>query len=406
MRFLSAALRPILLHLLILGAAYGVAFSHLEMPRGVAEMLPMLPFLVLALTLGVSYTGKRSRLWFLLLAVGLAYSVVYWLLHNEVERPMALYHWIALLTPINLLFFAFQAEQPMWRLRGLYRWLWLMGVVVLLLLVRHLPEIDLGTALQRLMPAELPWPLNSPLPPALQMLFILAAFIALVRYVISGLTLDMGLFTALLACGLAFHHAPHPIALPLFISAAMLALMLGMVRDNYRMAFVDELTDIAGRRALQEWLITLPEQYSIAMVDVDHFKKFNDTYGHDVGDQVLKMVAKQLSKVSGGGLPARYGGEEFTVVFPGKGVAEAQPFAEVLRDAIEKARFTVRRPDRPEKKPKQKQPPPSSEITVSVTVSIGLAEPSEQHATPEAVMKAADEALYRAKRAGRNRVIT
>jgi len=131
-----------------------------------------------------------------------------------------------------------------------------------------------------------------------------------------------------------------------------------------------------------------------------------------VGDQVLRAVAARLGKAKGGGRAFRYGGEEFTIVFPGKGRDEAIPHLEALRAEIEESRFAVRRMGRPRKKPaspgkirkpfaKRKKKSPRR---LSVTVSMGVADRTEKAATPEAVVKAADRALYRAKRAGRNRV--
>ena len=78
------------------------------------------------------------------------------------------------------------------------------------------------------------------------------------------------------------------------------------------------------------------------MCDVDHFKRFNDTYGHDAGDQVLRMVAAKLSQVGGGGRAFRYGGEEFLVVFRGRSAREAEPFVESLRRSIADAGFVLR----------------------------------------------------------------
>src|SRR5258708_12981696 len=78
------------------------------------------------------------------------------------------------------------------------------------------------------------------------------------------------------------------------------------------------------------------------MLDVDHFKKFNDTYGHDSGDHALRMVASKLAHVSGGGRAYRYGGEEFAVVFPGKSLAEAAVAMDKLRRVIEHASFVAR----------------------------------------------------------------
>src|SRR5437879_6962780 len=124
------------------------------------------------------------------------------------------------------------------------------------------------------------------------------------------------------------------------------------------MAYQDGLTGLPGRRAFAEALLRLGGQYSVAMVDVDHFKRFNDTYGHDVGDQVLKMVAARLGGVGGGGASYRYGGEEFAVLFPGKAAAQAEPAMEEVRQRIERSTFTVRGRVRPRARPDKPPPPP------------------------------------------------
>jgi GGDEF domain-containing protein len=179
-----------------------------------------------------------------------------------------------------------------------------------------------------------------------------------------------------------------------------------VLQETYRLAFRDELTALPSRRALNERLKALGRRYAVAMVDVDHFKKFNDAHGHDVGDQVLRMVASRLARVGGGGRSFRYGGEEFTVLFPGKGVGDALPALEALRAEVEAYRMAIRSAGRPRGKRagKRRRSDASDARTVSVTVSIGVAEASEKHDRPEAVIKAADRALYRAKRDGRNRV--
>jgi hypothetical protein len=92
-----------------------------------------------------------------------------------------------------------------------------------------------------------------------------------------------------------------------YVATAALILGASLIETSYVLAYHDELTGIRGRRAFNESLLSLDQQYAIAIVDIDHFKKFNDTYGHDVGDQVLCMVAKRLSQVGWRwtGLPLR-----------------------------------------------------------------------------------------------------
>jgi len=194
-------------------------------------------------------------------------------------------------------------------------------------------------------------------------------------------------------------------ALFFYAGTAGLILIFAVLEHGYDIAFRDELTGLPGRRAFNNVMGQLGGTYAIAMCDVDHFKKFNDAYGHDVGDQVLKMVAAKLSQVGGGGRAFRYGGEEFLVVFRGRSAREAEPFAESLRRSIADAGFVLRAPDRPSRKPrraKATEEPSAGAARVNISISIGIAERSKRHSTPELVLDAADATLYRAKEAGRN----
>ena len=178
-----------------------------------------------------------------------------------------------------------------------------------------------------------------------------------------------------------------------------------VLTDSYQMAFSDELTGLAARRALLQSSISLGKRYTLAMLDVDHFKKFNDTYGHDVGDQVLRLVASKLGGVKGGGKAYRYGGEEFTIVFPNKSVNYAIPFLEQVREEIANYNMAIRSDDRPDEndegKSNRKKNAGGTKY-VNVTISIGIAEREGELKEFDQVLKQADEALYRAKQAGRN----
>jgi PleD family two-component response regulator len=149
------------------------------------------------------------------------------------------------------------------------------------------------------------------------------------------------------------------------------------------------------------------------MLDVDHFKKFNDTHGHDVGDQVLQMVASQIKKVQGGGKAYRYGGEEFTVVFNNKSEEDAVYFLDQVRKSIEDYEMVIRQQERApdaaddqgSKKSRKRGSYRNADKKVSVTISIGVCERGRGE-QPDQILKKADEALYRAKKGGRNRVAT
>ena len=187
------------------------------------------------------------------------------------------------------------------------------------------------------------------------------------------------------------------------LSTSGLILLVSFVLSSYDVAYKDKLTELPSRRSFDEAISGLGNKYSIGLVDIDFFKKFNDKYGHDVGDQVLKLVASRLGKVGGGGKSYRYGGEEFAILFPSKDSDHCYNHLENLRKDIEKQQFSVRGKKRPGKKPT---------IPVffrrakneKITVSIGVAQKSEKLNDVQDVIKAADNALYKAKKDGRNRV--
>ncbi len=244
-----------------------------------------------------------------------------------------------------------------------------------------------------------------------QILVFLLVLPVLLLLCIRALTQPSAIHSALLASFLATlimsFRPEEPYWITIYMGTAILILLFGLTHDFYRMAFRDELTDLPGRRALQHKLLSLGSEYTIAMVDVDHFKQFNDTHGHDVGDQVLKMVAAQLALISGGGTAYRYGGEEFTIVFPRKRAKQCIPHLSEVRKNIETYGLRIRhKSQRPWRQEAGKQRRGRSGPTqrAGVTVSIGLAETSIKHSTPSEVMEAADKALYRAKQEGRNRI--
>jgi diguanylate cyclase (GGDEF)-like protein len=232
------------------------------------------------------------------------------------------------------------------------------------------------------------------------------AFLVIARQAVRQRTaIESGAVWTLVAAFLAFRAGGGGLDSSLYLATGGLILVLSLMETWHGMAYDDELTGLPARRALNEALARLRGTYTVAMVDVDHFKRFNDEHGHDVGDQILRMVGARLAAVGGGGRAFRYGGEEFAVLFPGKDVGQTRHHLEALRRTIESSPFTLRDPSRPRRRPESPLPIGPRQ-RLAVTVSIGVAAADGRRVKPDDIVQQADEALYRAKQAGRNRILT
>jgi diguanylate cyclase (GGDEF)-like protein len=252
--------------------------------------------------------------------------------------------------------------------------------------------------------------------------FACAGVFLAVRYFLTHKPVDNALLWSLAAFFLSLCFAGSPRIFTLYSIGAASILAASLIENSYLLAYYDELTALPSRRAFNDALLRLHTPYSIAVVDIDHFKRFNDTYGHDIGDQVLRLVAANLARVTGGGQAYRCGGEEFTILFPGKTTAEIRDHLEQLRSTIENSAFHMRGSDRrqvprgPERRNQQtrgrtrkgdairKLAQEKTSTALTVTVSIGAATTGMEEIPPESVLQAADKALYKAKANGRNRV--
>jgi two-component system cell cycle response regulator len=169
------------------------------------------------------------------------------------------------------------------------------------------------------------------------------------------------------------------------------------VQLSLEMAITDQLTGLHNRRYMSRHLDNLVETakksgkpIAFVIMDIDYFKAVNDTYGHDIGDEVLKEFASRIAaNVRGIDLACRYGGEEFVVVMPDTDVSFAMQVSERLRKSIETTPFPISR------EPKK----------LSLTISIGIAGSEGEGDSANALLHRADQALYRAKRTGRNKVV-
>jgi diguanylate cyclase (GGDEF)-like protein len=233
---------------------------------------------------------------------------------------------------------------------------------------------------------------------------LIAAVFGALAFAARRTTFEVAILWAVAAAAVAFTATRDLHESTIMFAAAQLVLLFALLEESYRLAYHDQLTGLPGRRALDERLRGLAGEYLIAMVDIDHFKRFNDRFGHEAGDQALRMIADELARVGGGGRAFRYGGEEFAVLFAGRSAPSAVEALEQLRVSVAARVFSIRSRTRPRKKPDKPVPPRAPSERVTLTVSIGAAISSGPGAKPDEVLRAADQALYRAKGKGRNRV--
>lgn len=214
-----------------------------------------------------------------------------------------------------------------------------------------------------------------------------------------------GQFGVWLAIILFYVMLDRPSASGWVVLAACLTLLITLAYEMLRLAYVDELTQLPQRRALERHLKHLGRRSAVCMLDVDHFKQFNDTWGHEVGDQVLRLLGSILADLRGVS-SYRYGGEEFTLVFNHNREDAIREKLEEARERVANYPLALRRADnRPEdvRQGKAKRGKGGGPKTVHITISLGCAV-RQSGDTPESLLKRADEALYGAKQAGRNQV--
>ena len=406
------AFRRVLAPAAILLAAVLALVAGPALPPSLSGLKTLGPYVVLLLGTGMGAWFNRGRAFIGLASLLAAFAAYSFALDFGAASfaARAIFTAASILVPLNFLLALVFPE------RGIshhFNYRWLMLGVAEILFVAWIASAGRssvsGTVWQDLLDH---WLFRSPPTPLLGRLMFAAAFVAAaIRARPRGEAtetrpLDVGHAGALVAFFIACEWVDAPGAFGAFVTASGAILLVSLLQESHRLAFRDELTGLPSRRALEERLHGLGPVHAIAMLDVDHFKKFNDTHGHDIGDQVLRLVASRLAQATGGGTAYRYGGEEFCILFPDLRLAEALAHIEKICADIAAYQMAVRRPDRPKdaEAGTRLRHLRSPEKTLSVTVSIGVAEPDDQRSTPAEVLRAADKALYRAKEGGRNRV--
>ncbi|TFH92506.1 GGDEF domain-containing protein [Vibrio ouci] len=365
-----------------------------------------LPFVLFAITIVLANAFKQSRI----AMVACALALSYWVIQNRLQSPLSSgttileLSLLAALLPIALLFvFTYRDSTLFSRSFGIYLVTLSLFVFWCYLILSHFYDGGFDNIDETFL---FVLPEVSKLPFILVVYSLAMVLLFAICVLSKNRIVDVVIYSATLLASttFVFFHIPH-ISSTMFSLAGVL-LLVYLLSASYELAFTDSLTEIPGRLALESDLKHLGRRYTIAMLDIDHFKSFNDTYGHDTGDEVLKLVASKMSHIGGRARIYRYGGEEFTVLFKGKYADEAQDHLELLRASIENYDMVLRNQDARPKDDKQgskKRGAKKASDTVNVTISIGVADSSETSKVSE-VMKSADDALYKAKKAGRNKV--
>jgi len=393
----------------------------LTIPDELLTASKFLPFVILPIGAFLSLWFNRGRAFLSLTSLFLAYTgyTVAMRVHSDPFAANAVLSAIAIFVPLNFALMLALPERGVFHFRS-YRWLLLILVEIILTAWvasagnSPLSGIAWRTVLEHWLFDPDPTPLLG------RLLFAAGVALAVGRIFERQSPLEIGLGASLLAFFMACTWIHAPGAFTVFFSASGLILLVSVLQESHHMAFRDELTGLPGRRLLEEHLLGMGPEFTIAMVDIDHFKKVNDNHGHDVGDQVLRMIGARLADVKGSGRAYRYGGEEFAILFPDKTVEETQPHLENLRITIENYPLITRTQDRrqSEREYEDRRTKTAGDSDdrsgaigenadpepLSVTASIGVAERNRRLHTPAAVVRAADEALYRAKQTGRNKV--
>jgi diguanylate cyclase (GGDEF)-like protein len=414
---LRRILHPIAAPAVILLAAVLALAAGPALPTTLSGLSTVGPYVILLLGVAISAWFNRGRALIMLISL-LAAFAGYSLAIDLGPKSFAMKAVataFAVIVPFNVLLASWFPDGGVRQHRN-YRWLLLgLAEILIVLWIAYAGRSSLsGTAWRDVLDH---WLLRSPPTPLVARIMIAAAFAAALGRAWprrgpkelrkEPRPVDVGIASALVAFFVGCEWMEAQGVFSTFMSAAGVILLAAVLQESHRLAFRDELTNLPSRRALDERLTGLGPRYAIAMVDVDHFKQFNDAHGHHVGDQVLKLVGARLAKIEGGGQSYRYGGEEFCVLFSECTLEEAMPHLEKLRKDIEDYKIAVRGGDRPRGREagSRLRAARTPEKTLSVTVSIGAAERDDTLIRPPLVIRAADEALYRAKRTGRNRVM-
>ena len=378
----------------------------------VSDSFKYMPYVLLGagFILGGVFTQSRVSFLCLLFACITILADYSFFVKHDIERGKAIIFLSTIYVPPLTAVLYRLSERGFWTAHTGFRALMVLSAVFVVFLLPLIPELNNGISHAESV-------LFRPLSDFIRIPLIgILAFLVSLPFLVIRKQHESPFLGRLLALAVLFMFGAlnHPVVrehsrygeamLLIFMSGSAVTLIWAVLESSWRSANIDELTELPGRRALKHHLARLDASYSLAVLDIDHFKNINDRYGHDTGDQVLKFIAVHLGN-NIVGTAYRYGGEEFVIVGERGNMDETVEGLEMLRKAISGRKFWLRSKDRPRKKPEKASSADNHahRDSITVTVSIGVAEKSGRHSSPHEVLDAADKALYKAKKEGRDR---
>ncbi len=364
------------------------------------------PIIVIAAGVLIGLIFKRMWLMLVILILAISDRVLLYFAANAaviMEGGSLIYNAISFLLPLNLCVFAFMkrrgdmTKQSIWLLVSIL----LQGFAVAF--IYQYKSLGFGAFLEY---SAIKWQLLERI--SLSQLALFAFGLAFVYYLFLYIrtrgVIERAFCWALISIFYALALGRIGPVSSIYFSTVGLIFVISVIENIYGEGFHDELTDLPTGKSMHGILSQLDRGYTVALIEVDNFKRLRDNHGRRVSKQVLRSIGAKLTNVTGGGKPFRYGGELFAVVFPGMFLQDTLPHMEELRQTIKKPGPILSDEKSPRRKPKKLKRVEILANKVPVTVSIGVAERSDADMSPHQAIKKAENALTTAKNEGRDRM--
>jgi diguanylate cyclase (GGDEF)-like protein len=364
------------------------------------------PLLVIGAGVLIGLLYKRMWLMLVILTLALADRALLYFAANAAfttEGGRLIYQAVSFLLPLNLCLFAFMKR------RGDMTWqsIWFLGSIFLqgcgVAFLYQYRSLGFGAFLEY---SSLKWHLLERIP--LSQLALFAFGIAFVYYLFLYIRTHGAIERAFCWALISIFYAVALVKIgplsSIYFSTAGLIFVISVIENIYIEGFQDEVTALPAGKSMLATLSQLDTGYTLAMIEVDNFKRIKDNHGRRVSKQVLRLTGEKLTRVTGGGKPFHYRDELFAVVFPGRFLQDTLPHMEELRQLIKRTGPIPEDTKSPRRKPRKLKKIEIIANRIPVTVSIGVAERSDADTSSAQAIKKAEKALLTAKNEGRDQM--